>query len=104
MKSNNKKRQIVSKKVREYVRSIMNERNIDIIGMEQLRKELVNIKYTNVKLMILNEEYQKTITYKYSGENMAIGFMDYNDRFRKLLRDGGVVLRKENKKMFIILE
>jgi outer membrane cobalamin receptor len=104
MKSNNKKRQIVSRKVREYVRSIMNKRNIDQMNMEDLRNEFIMTNHNNIKLTILNEEYQKTITYKRTGRNMTLNFWSYNDRFRKLLRDGGLLLVKENRKMVIILE
>ena len=100
----NKKRQVLSLKVREYVRSIMNTRNIDQMNMEDLRNEFIKTNHKNIKLTILNEEYKKTITYKNSGRNMTINFWSYNDRFRKLLRDGGVLLKKENRKMVICLE
>jgi len=100
----NKKRKVVSLKVREYVRQILNTRNIDQMNMEDLRNEFIKTNHKNIKLTILNEEYQKTITYKNSGRNMTINFWSYNDRFRKLLRDGGVLLRKENRKMVICLE
>ena len=100
----NKKRKVVSLKVREYVRQILNTRNIDQMNMEDLRNEFIKTNHTNIKLTILNEEYQKTITYKNSGRNMTINFWSYNDRFRKLLRDGGVLLKKENRKMVICLE
>jgi hypothetical protein len=97
----NKKRQVVSKKVREYVRQIMNNRNIDQIGMEQLRKEF---KSSNCKVLKeLDNEYRKTQIYR-SGIELFNSFYSYNDRFYRLLRDGGVEMGLVKNKMVIYLE
>jgi len=97
----NKKRQVVSKKVREYVRQIMNNRNIDVIGMEKLRKEF---KSSNCKVLLeLDNEYRKTCIYR-NGDVMYNSFYSYNDRFYKLLRDGGVYMTIIGNKMVICLE
>jgi hypothetical protein len=97
----NKKRQVVSKKVREYVRQIMNNRNIDTIGMEKLRKEFEN---SNCKVLKeLDNEYRKTQIYR-NGMLLFNSFYSYNDRFYKLLRDGGVYITLIGNKMVICLE
>jgi hypothetical protein len=97
----NKKRQVVSKKVREYVRQIMNNRNIDTIGMEQLRKELLS---SNCKVLKeLDNEYRKTQIYR-NGMLLFNSFYSYNDRFYRLLRDGGVDMGLVKNKMVIYLE
>ena len=97
----NKKRQVVSKKVREYVRQIMNSRNIDTIGMEKLRKEFEN---SNCKTLLeLDNEYRKTQIYR-NGMLLFNSFYSYNDRFYKLLRDGGVYITLIGNKMVICLE
>jgi hypothetical protein len=41
----NKKRKVVSLKVREYVRQILNTRNIDQMNMEDLRKKFKSHKF-----------------------------------------------------------
>ena len=97
----NKKRQVVSKKVKEYVRQIMNNRNIDTIGMEKLRKEF---KSSNCKVLKeLDNEYRKTQIYR-NGMLLFNSFYSYNDRFYKLLRDGGVYITLIGNKMVICLE
>ena len=97
----NKKRQVVSKKVREYVRQIMNSRNIDTIGMEKLRKEFES---SNCKVLKeLDNEYRKTQIYR-NGMLLFNSFYSYNDRFYKLLRDGGVYITLIGNKMVICLE
>jgi hypothetical protein len=74
----NKKRQVVSKKVRDYVRQIMNNRNIDTIGMEKLRKEFKSSNCNELKE--LDNEYRKTQIYR-NGMGLFNSFYSYNDRF-----------------------
>jgi hypothetical protein len=97
----NKKRKVVSRKVREYVRQIMNNRTIDQIGMEQLRKEFVNSNCSVLKE--LDTEYRMTQIYK-NGSGLWNNFYSYNDRFRRILRDGGVYMKVVKGKMVICLE
>jgi hypothetical protein len=69
--------------------------------MEKLRKEF---KSSNCKVLKeLDNEYRKTQIYR-NGILLFNSFYSYNDRFYKLLRDGGVYMTLIGNKMVICLE
>jgi hypothetical protein len=104
MKSNNKKREIVSKKIVEFTKNYLKNKNVSEYYLGTLTNDF--FKEKSIKFEILKEEYRNTITYERNGikYSMKINFYDYNDRCYKLLRDGGLNIVVRNRKRVIILD
>jgi hypothetical protein len=101
MKSNNKKREIVSKKIVEFTKNYLKNKNVSEYYLGTLTNDF--FKEKSIKFEVLKKEYRETIVYK-NGFNMNIDFYMFNDRCYKLLRDGGLNIVVRNRKRVIILD